>query len=149
MQRRIGKAREAFEAATAAASDAPQRRAVSRARAGFERWVLRLDVEIATFRNGDHHNVIAATLGPDRDARKAYERSLAAAQALGTKAVDSHSGTFATTASRSVKLLTGWLVFALVIGAVVAVWLMRSIVKPLYSIRSLLATLAIPPEPTR
>ena len=145
-QRRIVNAREAFEAASGAATAGPQRRAISEARAGFERWVRTLDAEFAAFGNGADRTLIATSLGPDRAGRKAYERSLAAAQVLGTNAVDSHSGTFAVAASRSVKLLAGWFVVALVIGACVAVWLVRSIAKPLYSIMSLLSA---PPEPTR
>lgn len=144
-QRRIGKAREAFESASSAASDMPQRRAVSQARAGFERWVRKLDDEFAAFKNGDPGSSVAAPLGSDRPTRNEYESSLAAAQVLATKAVDSHPGTFATAASRSVKLLTGWPVVALVIGACVAVRLVRSIANPLYSILSLLTA---PPEPT-
>ncbi|MEA2349013.1 MAG: methyl-accepting chemotaxis protein [Thermoleophilaceae bacterium] len=144
-QRRIGEAREALGAASTAASGTPQRRAVAQARAGFEHWVRALDAEIVAFENGDHSTPIATSLGPDRATRKAYERALATAQLLGTEAVDSHSGTFAVAASRSVELLTGWLVVALVLGGCVALWLVRSIAKPLFSI---IALLTASPETT-
>jgi hypothetical protein len=76
--------------------------AVNEAREGFERWVLAVRGEFATFQAGDHQGAIAASLGPDRALRKAYEASLASAQALGASSIQSARNSVAVALSRSV-----------------------------------------------
>jgi len=142
--RRIGEARSAFAEAATAAVSADQRRAVDQARAGFERWVQVIQREIATFQTGDHTGPIRASLGPDRQLRKAYEHSLANAQALGTRSIQSTDSSVSAALSRSVRILLGGLIIALAVGLGVAFWLVHSIAMPVYRLVALLT----PAEPS-
>lgn len=100
------------------------------ARAAFERWVLAVHGEFVTFRAGDHHGAVTASLGPDRALRKTYEQSLARAQALGANSIQSARSSVAAASSRSVTILVACLLGALTIGSGVAFWLVRSIALP-------------------
>lgn len=136
--RRISDARAAFAAAATAAVDPAQRQAVNDAHAGFERWVQAMRGEFATSQAGDHRSAIAASLGADRALRKAYEQSLARAQTLGANSIQSATSTIAAASSRSVWILVAWLLVALVIGAAVASWLVRSIAIPVARLTAIL-----------
>jgi methyl-accepting chemotaxis protein len=136
--RRIGDARAAFAVAASSPADAGQRQAVNEAREGFERWVLAVRGEFATFQAGDHQGAIAASLGPDRALRKAYEASLASAQALGASSIQSARNSVAVALSRSVWIILACLLVALVIGAGVSFWLVRSIAMPVYRLAAIL-----------
>jgi methyl-accepting chemotaxis protein len=128
--RRIESARVWFAASAAAAAGGAQRRAVAEARYGFERWVSGVRQEFATFQSGDRRGPITASLGPDRALRKRYEASLARAQLLATRAIRSMEASVAAASSRSIAILLIYLLAALVIGAGVAYWLVRSIANP-------------------
>ena len=136
--RRIGAARLAFAAAASAADDG-QYLAVSQARAGFEAWVRAVRGEIATFKSGNHAAAISTSLGPDRESRKAYELSLARAQALGANSIRSATSSVAAASSRSVRILLAYLLVALAIGSGVAYWLVRTIAIPVHRLVALLA----------
>ena len=127
---RMRGARAAFAGAVSAADSLAQRQAVTQARAAFERWVRAVHGEFATFRAGDRHGAVTASLGPDRALRKTYERSLARAQALGASSIQSARSSVAAASSRSVMILVACLLAALAIGMGVALWLVRSIARP-------------------
>jgi methyl-accepting chemotaxis protein len=127
---RMSGARAAFAAAMRAADGPAQRQAVTQARAAFEHWVRAVHGEFATFRAGDHRGAVAVSLGPDRALRKTYERSLARAQVLGTSSIQSARSSVAAASSRSVTILVACLLAALTIGIGVALWLERSIARP-------------------
>jgi methyl-accepting chemotaxis protein len=143
---RIASARRAFDSAATAAADAQQRQAVEQARAGFERWVAAVGVETATYRAGHHQEAIDASLGPTRELRKTYEGSLADARALDDAQQQSAREAIATDSSRSVRFLTLWLGIGLALGAVIAVWLVRTIAVPVARMVTLLASVAAPAE---
>jgi methyl-accepting chemotaxis protein len=127
---RMRGARAAFAGAVSAADGPAQRQATSQARAAFERWVQAVHGEFATFQAGDHHGAVTASLGPDRALRKTYEHSLARAQALGTSSIQSARSSVAAASSRSLMILVACLLAALTIGISVALWLVRSIARP-------------------
>ena len=142
--RRLNDARVAFEAAASAAGGATQLHAVTEARAGFERWIRAVHREIAgpgiaTFQAGNRQAAIAASVGPDRALRKEYEQSLADAQTLAASSIQSAQTSFAAALSRSVKILIGCLLVAVVTGVGVGTWLVRSIALPLYRLVAILA----------
>jgi len=127
---RMSGARAAFAEAVSAADGPAQRQAAGQARAAFERWVQAVHGEFATFRAGDHRGAVTASLGPDRALRKTYEQSLARAQALGASSIQSARSSVAAASSRSVTILVACLLAALTIGSGVALWLVRSIARP-------------------
>jgi len=137
---RIAAARTAFDTAAASAADADQATAVSAAATGFERWVVTVRAEFASYQSGDRGGAVASSLGGDRTMRKTYEQALAHAQALGDRAVAQarHSATRSSTVT--VTILAGVLVAALVIGTAIIVWLMRTIALPMLRLAALLTS---------
>jgi len=135
---RIEDARRAFASADAAAGSDQQRRTMQAARAAFEQWVQAVHAEFAAFQDGNHQQVITASLGTDRELRKNYEQSLADAQALGDGSVRSASSSLDAAATRSIAILVAWLLVALAAGVGVAYWLMRTVALPLFRLVALL-----------
>jgi len=135
---RARQARRAFDNAGAAAISPDQRAALSTARSGFERWLTAVQAEFATFQAGERQQAILASLGPDRETRKGYEQSLADAEALGDRSIESASNSIATASRRSVWILIAVLAVALSLGAAVARWLVRSVALPVFRLASLL-----------
>lgn len=129
---RVGLARTAFDAAAAAAIGPDQQHAIDVARAGFERWVRVIQQEIATYQAGNHTGPIQASLGGDRQLRKAYEQWLTSAQALASSYIESSDSSASAALSRSVRTLLGGLIVALAVGLGVSFWLVRSIAMPVY-----------------
>jgi methyl-accepting chemotaxis protein len=136
--RRVGEARTAFGTAMKAAVDSPRRQACSEAEAGFDRWIRAVHDEFAMFEAGDHAGAISASLGPDRELRKAYEQSLDSAQTLAESSIKSAANSVTAASSRSVWILVTCLLVALVVGLCVAWWLMRTIARPLFGLVDLL-----------
>jgi methyl-accepting chemotaxis protein len=141
---RIDRARVAFDAAGAAAISTDQRHAVDEARAGFERWVRVVQQETATYRAGNHAGPVQASLGADRQLRKAYEQWLTSAQALGSRSIESSDSSLSAALSHSTRTLLAGLIIALAVGLGVAFWLVRSIAMPVYRLVALLT----PAEPS-
>lgn len=133
MADRIEIARSAFATAVLSAHGSAQHRAAVDARAGFERWIDTVNRHIARFRAGDREGATEAALGPGRAIRKRYEASLADAQVLADQAVDSGRASVAHKTSRSVTILIASLVVAIVIGVVLAVWVVRILVQAIYA----------------
>jgi methyl-accepting chemotaxis protein len=134
---RIVKARQAFTEAEGAAENLEQILAVRNSRAGFERWVEALRNELEMYQAGDTEGAITASLGPVRDLRKQYEASLARADELASEVLESGASSVEAESSRSVTILLVSLLVALVIGFVVAAWLLRTIVKPVHAMLTL------------
>jgi CHASE3 domain sensor protein len=132
-------ARAAFDAAALRASDGSRRRAVGEARAGFERWMDALSAELATFRAGDREAAVRASLGQTRALRETYEASLARADALGPRGIESASSSVSATSTRSVGILLAYLFVALVAGLGLALWIVRTILRPASTLLRLLA----------
>jgi methyl-accepting chemotaxis protein len=128
--RRISAARASFALAAAAASGAQEKRAITDARGGFERWVSAVDREFRGFSEGNRQAPITASLGPDRALRKRYELALARAQLLGARAIRSGDASVAAASSRSIIILLGYLLASVLIGVAVAYWLVRTIANP-------------------
>jgi methyl-accepting chemotaxis protein len=125
-------ARVAFELAHGHAVGAPQRRAVERARAGFDRWLRALRADIAAYNAGDRQRAIGASLGSTRAIRKGYERALERAYRLGTGSISRETNSLQASATRDVTVLLVYLALALVIGAAIAFWVVRTILKPAF-----------------
>lgn len=130
---RTAEARSSFGIAAHYATGS-QREAVRTSRQGFERWLRALNEDIAAYRRGDREQAIAATLGSTRELRKRYEESLAYAYGLGVRSIESSTQTLSSSASRSVTLLLTYLAVALVIGVAVALWVVRVILRPAFTL---------------
>ena len=109
-----------------------QQEAVRESRAGFERWLLALNADIAAFQAGSREEAIGASLGSTRQLRKTYEESLAHAYVLGVRSIDSATDSISSSASRSVTILLMYLVLALAVGVGVAFWVVRAVLRPAY-----------------
>jgi methyl-accepting chemotaxis protein len=137
-EQRVSDARTAFVMAQDAATSTAQRDAIRHASSGFEDWVQAVDDEFVTFNAGNHKAAIAASLGPERQMRKAYEQSLATAQAAGQRSIHSASSSATATSSRSLIILVATLVAAIVLGSAVVYWLFHTIAVPMFKLATLL-----------
>jgi methyl-accepting chemotaxis protein len=131
---RTVEARAAFAAADGYATGAAEREAVSDARAGFDRWMGALRPELAAYRSGFEERAIETSLGRTRQLRKRYEDSLARAHALGLQSIEEATSSVSASASRSVTILLVYLALALAVGVLVALWVVRTILKPAYDL---------------
>ena len=137
MDGRIDLARAAFEAAEQSASP-DQRGIVAKAREGFERWLVAVDEKIGVYQSGDTDAAIDASLGPTRTLRKSYEGWLADATSLGTAAFQDATSAVATAAVVSVLILVGYLMVAVIVGVFIALWVIRTVLRPAYALVRLL-----------
>jgi methyl-accepting chemotaxis protein len=131
---RTADARSSFTLAAAYAVDEPHREAVQESRAGFERWLRALQGDIEAYRRGERDEAVAGSLGPTRQLRKTYEQSLAETYALGVRSIESANDSLSTSATRSVTALLTYLAVALVLGIGVALWVVRAILKPAFTL---------------
>jgi len=127
-------ARLKFTLAASYAVDESQRAAVRESRTGFERWLPALQRDLATYRSGSPEEAIQASLGSTRQLRKTYEQSLAEAYALGVRSIGTSTDSLSSSASRSVTMLLTYLALALVVGVAVALWVVRAILKPAFTL---------------
>ena len=137
-EQRISEARTAFATAQQQAANATQRDAVRRASLGFENWVQAVENEFATYTAGNRKAAISASFGSERQTRKAYEQSLATAQAAGQRSIDAATVSAHATSARSQVILVATLIAAVVAGTAIVYWLFHTIALPLYSLASLL-----------
>jgi methyl-accepting chemotaxis protein len=144
---RIDLARAAFASAAEAASPA-QRATLAEAREGFERWLDALEDEIALYQSGDEATAIEASLGPTRDLRKAYEGWLADAASLGVDAFQDATAAVSQTSSLSVIILVGYLVVAVILGVAIALWVVRTVLRPTYALVRMLSDAEEDTRPT-
>lgn len=135
---RIGLAATAFDAAYAAAATPTQRRAVTVSRSQFQRWAAAVKTEFATYRAGRHRQAITLAIGPNRQLRKDYERSLAGANSLALRGVVTAQHSISSALTRSVAILVACLVVALALAVAIGLWLAHTIVRPLQSLIALL-----------
>ena len=126
-------ARSRFTFAESYATDS-QLVAVARSRAGFERWLIAMHGDLVTYRRGDREQAIEDSLGATRQLRKTYEQSLAHAYELGERSIESATDSLSSSATRSVTFLLAYLALALVIGVAVALWVVRAILKPAFTL---------------
>jgi methyl-accepting chemotaxis protein len=128
------KAQAAFAVAARSAADEGQILAVEEARIGYARWWKELNADIATFQAGDQRGSIARSLGATRELRKDYERALDLAYVLGVGSLEAEKTSVAKSSSRSVMFLLAYLVFALVVGGAIALWVVRTVLRPAYTL---------------
>jgi methyl-accepting chemotaxis protein len=115
-------------------ADESQRPAVVRSRAEFERWLVAMQADLATYRRGEQERAITRSLGPTRDLRKTYEVSLAHAYRLGVRSIESATDSLSSSATRSVTLLLTYLAFALLVGVAIALWVVRTLLRPAFEL---------------
>lgn len=139
-EQRVDQARTAFAEAQQQAANSTQRAAVGQASTGFENWVQAIEKEFATYTTGNRDAAITAAFGSERQIRKAYERSLAAAQAAGQRSIHAATTSANATSNRSQAILIATLVAAIVAGTAIVYWLFHTIALPLYSLASLLTS---------
>jgi methyl-accepting chemotaxis protein len=127
-------ARSEFTLAASYAVGAAQRDAVEKSHAQFERWLRTINGDLAANRRGELEQAIEASLGSTRQLRKTYEQSLAHAYALGVRSIESATSSLSSSATRSVTMLLTYLAFALVVGVAVALWVVRAILRPAFTL---------------
>lgn len=147
MEGRIELARAAFEAAGEAASP-DQRSEFEKARQGFERWLEAVEREIAVYQSGDEAAAIETSLGPTRALRKEYEGWLSDAAALGVIGFQDATTAVSNASTLSVMLLLGYLVVAVAVGVAIALWVVRTVLRPAYTLVHKLADTGDEAEPT-
>jgi methyl-accepting chemotaxis protein len=130
--------RAAF-AAAAEAADESQRGTVAEARDAFERWLTTLEEEVAIYQAGDEEAAIEMSLGPTRAQRWTYEGWLADAKALGVDGLQDASASVADASTISLLVLLGYLVVAGAVAIAVAVWVVRTVLRPTQALVTLLA----------
>jgi CHASE3 domain sensor protein len=148
MEGEIEIARSAFAAAAEAASP-NQRATLAEAREGFERWLAAVQAEIAVYQAGDEEAAIATSLGPTRTMRHAYEGWLADASTLGVVAFQDATAAVAASSTSSVLILLGYLVVAVILGVAIALWVVRTVLRPSYALVRMLAEAEEETRPTR
>lgn len=124
-------ARSKFTEAESYASDS-QQAAVAKSRAEFEGWLVAMQADLATYRRGEQERAIRQSLGSTRDLRKTYELSLAQAYDLGIRSIESTTDSLSSSATRSVTLLLSYLAFALLVGVAIALWVVRTLLRPAF-----------------
>ncbi|MFF0264180.1 hypothetical protein [Kribbella sp. NPDC004536] len=135
---RVAAARRDFAAAVQAATTEDERRAAGDSSTGFERWWTATRAEFVAYQAGDEQAAIAASVGPDRALRKAYENSLQRTQSIGQSSLQSATNWLPGSATKAVLILVGCLLVALVAGAVIASWLLRQISLPIFKLAAML-----------
>jgi methyl-accepting chemotaxis protein len=134
----VAAVRRDFAAAVRAATTDDERWAAGESLTGFERWWTATLTEFATYRAGDQHAAIAASVGPDRALRKKYEETLQRTGSLGQSSLQSATRWLPHSATQAVLILLGCLLAALLAGAVIAYWLIRQISMPLFRLAAML-----------
>ena len=138
-ERRAVLVRASFAAAERAAAEREQRAAVRETSVGFTRWLEAVRAEVATYKAGNRDAAIASALGETRDLRYAYEELLRDAQQLGASAIASSAHSVSAASSQSIAILLIYLAVALVVGVAVGIWLVRTILKPVYALLAIFA----------
>ena len=123
-------AQVAFDSADRYAVGALQREAAREGHVGFERWVRALNAVLADYQAGNQDRAVKTALGPTRQLRKTYERSLERAHSIGLSSIDSATDSVSESAARSVRILLVYLAIALVVGVGVAFWVAHTVLKP-------------------
>jgi methyl-accepting chemotaxis protein len=129
--------RAAF-AAAAEAADETQRSTVAEAREGFERWLDTLGEEVAIYQAGDRDAAIEMSLGQTRTLRWAYEGWLTDAATLGANGFQGATASVAEASTVSLLVLIGYLVVAIAAAVAIALWVIRAILRPTYTLLRLL-----------
>lgn len=127
IQQRLLNVRTAFSEASIAAGDEEQRRAATRAHAGFERWVVALRRQFETFQAGDRNGATKAALGPGREVRKQYEDALVEAQQVASTAIQLRRNSFVS--SGWAFMLLGSILVVLAVGVGTTFWLLHFLSK--------------------
>jgi methyl-accepting chemotaxis protein len=138
LETRTELARAAF-ASAAEAAEPGQRTTVAEAREGFERWLTVLEEEVTAYQAGDEEEAVETSLGTSRTLRHSYEGWLADAKSLGVDAFQDATASVTTTSSLSVMVLLAYLVLAVAVAVGVALWVVRTVLKPTYDLVRLLA----------
>jgi methyl-accepting chemotaxis protein len=134
-------------ASAAEAADSGQRSTIAEAREGFERWLDTLETELAAYQAGDEEAAVEMSLGLSRTQRKAYEGWLADAKSLGVAAFQDATASVSDASSRSVMILLAYLVAAVAVAVAIALWVVRTVLRPAYTLVRLLADAEDGPKP--
>jgi methyl-accepting chemotaxis protein len=129
IEERTRSARVAFAEAVGAA-DPSQAIAAREAQAGFERWLTAVHAELELYRSGSREEAMSASLGPNRELRKAYEVSLAEAHSLGERGLRSANSSMSGASSRSAAILLAYLIVAMAIGIAITAWVVQALLRP-------------------
>jgi CHASE3 domain sensor protein len=142
--RRVGEARTALTLAFRHATTTREIGRIAESRARFEQWVRAARREFGRFVSGHERAAVTASLGVDRALRKQYEASLARTADLAQKAIRAAETSYAGASRRAVIMLLVCLLASLGLGLAVTIWVVRTILKPVYVVLGLFNALQAP-----
>jgi CHASE3 domain sensor protein len=137
--RRVADTHAALGRAFRHASTATELRLIAEARSGFDTWVHATRREFVMFRRGDRPDARAASLASDRATRKRYEATLTRVDLLAEAAIRSSARAFTGASERAVMILLACLLAALTLGLCTTIWIVRTILKPVYALLRIFA----------
>jgi methyl-accepting chemotaxis protein len=138
---RIPTVQGALAAAGGSASNAAQRSAIADVATGFQSWVTLVHAEF-TLHATDPGKALGLALGANRDARKAYESSIAVATKQAQAAIAASVVAQDSAASAAQRVLIGVLAVAVAGAMVIAVKMARQVTVPLREMQGLLTAAA-------
>jgi methyl-accepting chemotaxis protein len=125
MDGRTAQMQEAFSRAYGSAHAGGQHEAIERLERSFEAWLASVEANIAAYRAGNREAAIQASLDETRLLRKEYEARLTGTRRLATSELTTAGDELTASITSTVTILAGYLVVAVVVGAAIAVWLVR------------------------
>jgi methyl-accepting chemotaxis protein len=135
----VTNAREALtDAVTTSATDA-RRRQMLAARAGFDEWVKAARRGSAAYRRGGGTAAMELAAGQHRALWRRYEASLAEARTEAASVVAAAARSIDSRSNNDITLLAVLLSATILIGAGVAIWLVRSVVRPMSTLIAIFA----------
>jgi methyl-accepting chemotaxis protein len=137
---RQAKIHEALDAAAASAGSDAERKTVAAIRTSIDAWFAALKTEFDRY-PADRNGAIAASFGPNRDLRKAYETALAE-EIKGATARLVAGGDFKATVDSAKTWIVAVLIAGLALVLALAVLVSRYIVTPLRRVGSVLRAMA-------
>jgi methyl-accepting chemotaxis protein len=132
--RRVSETDRALATASRHATSEAELKGTARVTSQFGQWVLAARREFSAYVAGRRQAAVVSSLGPDRALRKRYEASLALAGRQAQDAIRTGDSSYAGASRRAVRILLVALLVSLALGLGVAIWVVRRILKPVYSV---------------
>jgi methyl-accepting chemotaxis protein len=144
--RRVDETRAALAAASAHATSEREAELTETARAQFSRWVRATRGEFDAYSSGARREALSESVGPNRAIRKQYEAALTSARRLADDEIRAAERSYNGASHRAVTVLLLCLLAALALGLAVTIWVVRTILRPVYVVLELFAGLKAPPS---
>jgi methyl-accepting chemotaxis protein len=143
--RRVDETRAALATASAHATSQHEAELTQLARSRFARWVRATRREFDAYSSGQRQQALQASVGPNRALRKEYEAALTAARGVAENEIRVAERSYTGASHQAVTVLLLCLLAALALGLAVTIWVVRTILRPVYVVLELFAGLKAPP----